>query len=149
MKRLSPSRRFVRAMLALFAIVLLGGGGVIYWKTSQSTRSTDNAYVGADIASIPTQLSGPVVAVPVPEGAYVRAGDPLFDVDPHPFQVALLEAEAKLAQAQQATRAGGSDVEAARAALARSEADADNVRAQARRAHDLVAAKFLSRQAED
>ena len=116
-----------KSLIAVTVLALLAGGGW-YWNAARKLRSTDNAYVNADIVQVASQVSGPVVAVHVKEGSFVHAGDALFDVDPAPFKVALLEAEAKLAQARQGTRADVLDVAAARAALARSEVDMRSVR---------------------
>ena len=139
---------FRRVAIGVVLLALAAAGGW-YWNAASKVRSTDNAYVNADIVQVASQVSGPVVAMHVKEGSFVHAGDALFDVDPAPFKVALLEAEAKLAQARQGTRADVLDVAAARAALARSEVDMNNARAQAVRTHGLVLSRFVSKQAED
>ncbi len=50
--------------------------------------------------SIKSQESGQVQAVHFKEGQDVRKGDPLFTIDPRPFEVALLSAQAQLARDQ-------------------------------------------------
>lgn len=47
-----------------------------------------------------SRVGGAVDAVSVPEGSLVRQGQPLFQIDPRPFQVALDTALAQLRQAQ-------------------------------------------------
>ncbi|WYX63156.1 efflux RND transporter periplasmic adaptor subunit [Achromobacter xylosoxidans] len=47
-----------------------------------------------------SRVGGTVDAVSVPEGSLVRQGQPLFQIDPRPFQVALDTALAQLRQAQ-------------------------------------------------
>ncbi|HZC38279.1 MAG TPA: HlyD family secretion protein, partial [Sphingomicrobium sp.] len=53
-----------------------------------------------DIVSVSAQVTGPVQQVFVRNGAHVKRGDVLFRIDPAPFQVALENAEAQLANAK-------------------------------------------------
>ncbi len=48
--------------------------------------------------SVKSRVMGQLVKVHFKEGQMVRQGQPLFDIDPRPYQVALKEAEAKLAR---------------------------------------------------
>ncbi|MBZ5527831.1 MAG: efflux RND transporter periplasmic adaptor subunit [Acidobacteriia bacterium] len=48
--------------------------------------------------SLKSQVTGPVVAVHFREGQDVRKGDPLFEIDRRPFEVALQQAQADLAR---------------------------------------------------
>jgi membrane fusion protein (multidrug efflux system) len=59
--------------------------------------STDNAYVGAQKVLITPDVAGKVINIFVREGQHVNAGDKLFEVDPIPYQLALTQAQAKLA----------------------------------------------------
>ena len=90
----------LRTMLMLIvpALLLLGGG--YYWLTSGASVSTDDAQVKQDIVSVSPQVNGQVVAVFVRNGARVKRGDLLFRIDPQPYQVALEQAEAQLANAR-------------------------------------------------
>ena len=47
-------------------------------------------------ASITSQATGPVIAVHFKEGQIVSKGDPLVDIDPRPYQAALLQAQGVL-----------------------------------------------------
>ena len=62
---------------------------------------TGEAY---NTASIVSQVNGPVLRVYFKEGQQVRKGDPLFLVDPAPYQAALAAAEANLARDQATER---------------------------------------------
>jgi membrane fusion protein (multidrug efflux system) len=72
--------------------------------SSAGTVSTDNAAIKQDIVAVSAQVSGPVIAVAVRDGTVVKAGEPLFRIDPAPYRVALEQAEAQLAAARLATR---------------------------------------------
>ena len=90
----------VGAFLAVAAALYLTGGRY---------AETDNAYVRARKLMVSTDVSGLVASVNVHEGQQVKKGDVLFTLNPKPFQIALDNANAALAQAVQ-------DAESTRAA---------------------------------
>ncbi|SRR5579883_676824 len=61
--------------------------------------STDDAYVNANIVQIAPRVTGKVVRLYVVNNQYVKKNDPLFDIDPEPFQLAVNSAQAELALA--------------------------------------------------
>jgi membrane fusion protein (multidrug efflux system) len=75
-------------------------GGGYYWLTSGKSVSTDDAQIKQDIVSVSAQVTGPVQQVFVRNGAQVKKGDILFQIDPAPFRVALENAQAQLAAAR-------------------------------------------------
>ena len=93
-----------RLFLLLIVPLLLLAGGAWLWWSGQGKVETDNAQVKQDITSVGAQVSGPIAEVFVKEGQQVRPGQLLFRIDPAPYRVALLQAEAQLAQAQLAER---------------------------------------------
>ncbi len=141
--------RPLKIIMAIALIVAIISGGGWYWDRASKFRSTENAYVNADVVQIASQLNGPVVAVYVHEGQLVQAGQALFDIDPEPYKVALAQARAKLAQADQGDRQDVTDVSANVAAVRLAQADLANAQAAALRKHSLVQQNFLARQAED
>jgi membrane fusion protein (multidrug efflux system) len=96
-RRKGSSKRFI-LMVVVPALAI--AGGLAWWVNGGRYVSTDNAYVGADKALITPYVTGPVVAVHVIEGQHVKAGDPLFDLDPAPYQTALSLAKGKLEAAK-------------------------------------------------
>ena len=120
----NATRRWLRPFLMLVvpALILLAGG--YYWIASGRYVSTDNAQVQQDIVGIAAQVGGPIVEVDVQENQRVKKGDVLFRIDPAPYRVALMQAEAQLAAArlqtsQLRTQASGtgSDITGAQANL--------------------------------
>ena len=90
-------RRFVLLVVIPALAVALG----LWWYLNGGRYiSTDNAYVGADKALITPYVTGPIVANHVKEGQHVKAGDPLFDIDPAPYKTALALAEGRLSAAK-------------------------------------------------
>jgi len=63
-------------------------------------ESTDNAYFQSGLGAVTANVSGPVVAIAVRDNQIVRRGDILFRIDPAPFQAAVDEAAAALADAR-------------------------------------------------
>lgn len=98
-----PGKARRLALMLLVPLLLLLGGGYLWWS-GQGKVETDNAQVKQDITSVGAQVSGPIAEVFVREGQQVRPGQLLFRIDPAPYRVALLQAEAQLAQAQLAER---------------------------------------------
>jgi len=96
-KRKRGFSRFV--MLVVIPLVALALG-FSWWLSSGRYVSTDNAYVGADKSLITPQVTGAIVAVHVVEGQKVKVGDPLFDIDPKPYEIALALAKGKLEAAK-------------------------------------------------
>jgi membrane fusion protein, multidrug efflux system len=85
-------------LLVLPALALLVGLG--FYLMGGRYISTDNAYVGAQKVLITPDVAGKVINVFVREGQQVKSGDPLFEIDPEPYRLALVQAQAKLATVQ-------------------------------------------------
>jgi len=124
-RRKITEKRSLRTIIMLIVPAILILGGIYYWVTSGGSVSTDDAQIKQDIVSVSPQVNGQVVEVFVRNGARVKRGDILFRIDPQPYQVALENAEAQLANAQlqthvlRTTAAGTSgDITGAQANLA-------------------------------
>ena len=102
--RVDGGRNWTRTILMLIVPALLIVGGVYYYVASGGSVSTDDAQIKQDIVSVSPQVNGQVVAVFVRNGAHAKRGDLLFRIDPQPFQVALEQAEAALANARLQTQ---------------------------------------------
>ncbi|MGH6737348.1 MAG: efflux RND transporter periplasmic adaptor subunit [Methyloceanibacter sp.] len=85
-------RRWVILGVLLAATVI---GVLGYWRYAELYPSTDNAYTGADIVRVAPQISGAVAHVYVKDDDKVASGDPLFDLDPAPYDAALRNARAQ------------------------------------------------------
>jgi membrane fusion protein (multidrug efflux system) len=118
-------RRWGRlALMAVVPLAILIGGG-IYWHGLQGKVSTDDAYVKQDKVSVTAEIGGKVQQVFVKTGQMVKAGDPLFKIDPEPFRIQLDQATAGIANAQanvtalsHDTALTGADIAAAREDIA-------------------------------
>ncbi len=76
-------------------------------KTVQATSRLLGQFAAVDTVELRAQVGGTLAAIAFKDGQTVRAGDPLFAIDPRPFQIRLDAAVAQLqtAQAKQALTA--------------------------------------------
>jgi membrane fusion protein (multidrug efflux system) len=96
-KKKRGTGRFV--MLVVIPLVALALG-FTWWLSSGRYVSTDNAYIGANKSLIAPQVTGSIAAAHVVEGQKVKVGDPLFDIDSKPYDIALALAKGKLEAAK-------------------------------------------------
>jgi membrane fusion protein, multidrug efflux system len=90
-----------RAFTIFFLVLLIAAGvGIYFWLQSRQFESTDDAEVEAHLNSISSRVDGSITAVYVDNNQIVKAGDPLVDLDPRDFQVALDQARAQVTQAR-------------------------------------------------
>src|SRR5215467_7817138 len=85
--------RLLIGLGGVIALSALAYGGYAYTVASRYV-STDNAYVGADVAQINSQVSGPIAQVAVSDTRTVHKGDVLVVIDPADAQIKLASAEA-------------------------------------------------------
>ena len=100
--------------VALFVLLAVTVGGVLlYWRHTEIYPSTDNAYTGANIVRVASQVTGPIAHVYVVDDDKVAAGDPLFDIDPTLYDAALRNARAQFDAAASAAGTAADDLKAA------------------------------------
>ena len=141
-----PRRRHIKWIVAAIVLIVAGVAGFRYWRESELYVSTDNAYVGANQAEIAAQVSGPVTQVYVRDQQRVKAGDPLFDIDRGPYEIALARAQAQLELARQQAQQQGAGIASAEALLAQRRSEAANARSNWVRNQELMKSGFLSPQ---
>lgn len=86
---------FIALILAIAAILFL-----IWNQFFNHSVTTDNAYVGAETASITSMVTGQVQQVLVSDTQNVKKGDVLLVIDPRDAEIAVAEAKAALIKAQ-------------------------------------------------
>ena len=140
-------------------IAIVGGGTYAYETLVASKHAvTDNAYVGADVAQVTSQIAAPVSAVLVQDTRQVHRGDVLVRLDDTDARIAVANAQANLASAirkvqglhatdfglgaQIAARAADQGKAAASAAAAQS--DLDKARIDLQRRQGLAATGAVS-----
>jgi membrane fusion protein (multidrug efflux system) len=96
-------------LIGLVLVVLIVSGYAV-WRHFSTRESTDDAQVSGHVSPIAPRVGGTVVAVLVADNQSVHVGDPLAQIDPHDYEIALARAQADLAAAQAAARAAGTNV---------------------------------------
>ncbi|MGA3130062.1 MAG: HlyD family secretion protein [Terracidiphilus sp.] len=92
-----PSRRRGIVIVAVVVAVLIALG--VWWRSTYS-EDTDDAQVNGHLIQVSARISGQVLKVFVDENKVVKAGDPIAELDPRDYQVAVENAEAALASAR-------------------------------------------------
>jgi membrane fusion protein (multidrug efflux system) len=134
--------------ILLVLLVLCAAGGVYYMLNIAGKETTDDARFDSYIVPISAKVSGYVKELNVKDNQVVKAGDPLLEINPVDYQIAVDKAQAALeaaeAQYQQATEnlaatkvSAPSSVDAAKAAVAAAQADLDNATKDAERNRKL------------
>jgi membrane fusion protein (multidrug efflux system) len=91
------SRRRGLIIVAILVVALVALG--IWWHSTFS-EDTDDAQVNGHLIQVSARVSGHVLKVDVEENQTVKAGDPIVELDPSDYQVAVENAEAALASAK-------------------------------------------------
>jgi multidrug resistance efflux pump len=127
---MDPVRKWTFIVFALSLVLL-----VLYLVADRATPFTTQAKVRAYVVPIAPQVSGKVVSVNVANDEIVAAGQPLFQIDPDNYQLAVEAAEASLQAALQSVDAGAANVgtaeanvDSAKANVWRTEQDAVRMR---------------------
>ncbi len=94
----NPTRK--TALIALTSLVVVAAlCWIAYeWLVASHYESTDNAYVQGNVIQITPQMGGTVIGILADDTDYVKAGQPLVNLDPADANVALDQAKANLAQ---------------------------------------------------
>jgi membrane fusion protein (multidrug efflux system) len=108
----------------LLTAALIGGGwyGYNWWTNGRFMVSTDDAYIGGDIAVIQPKVTGYVAKVNVVANQLVKAGDVLAVLDDGDYQNALQQAQAQIVTEQLSLQRIDAQIDGARASLAQAQA---------------------------
>lgn len=142
--------------VALMAGVAVIGILVILWAWhlgpfNTGVVSTDNAYVRGQITVLAPQVNGYVAKVPVKDFQYVKAGEPLVQIDDRIYRQKveqagsqLANAVAQLANAEQTQAQNRATLGARRASLVAAQAEQGRSQAELARVEELAAKGSVS-----
>lgn len=100
-----PQSRRRGILVAVVVVIVLVAAGI--WWRSTFSEDTDDAQVNGHLIQVSSRIAGQVLKVYVSENQLVKAGDPIADLDPKDFQVAVQNAEAALDSAKANAVAAG------------------------------------------
>jgi membrane fusion protein (multidrug efflux system) len=138
-------RRATSGLLLLVVVpaVALAGGAAVWLKGGRYVE-TDNAYIKADKVPVSAEVAGAIHEVLVIENQAVKAGDPLFRLNPAPFQVAVERAQARLAQVRADVAALRASYRGKQAEIALARTKLEFARRDQQRQADLAAKNFIA-----
>lgn len=147
--KISPphSASLRKRLLVAFALVvaLAALGALIWWFViGERYVSTDNAYVGADVAQITPQVGGMIAEVPVTDTTTVTRNQVLARIDPADARLAYEQAQANYGLALRHVSQYFANVQQASATVAARQADLQKATLDYQRRLMLIHAQAIS-----
>ncbi|WP_298533584.1 HlyD family secretion protein [uncultured Algibacter sp.] len=104
----SPIKLITRIVLIVSLLFF-----VWYILSERHTPYTDQARIKGLVTPVTSRVSGNIIDIRIKLHSQVKAGDTLFLIDPSPFEIAVLKAEANIDNAIQSVAASSSSVKSA------------------------------------
>ena len=102
---------------AIIVLILIVASLAWYFVSDRLTPYTSQARVQAFVVPVPAEVSGTVLKVHVKNNDEVQPGQPLFDIDPTQYKIALQRSRSDYESVRLSVGASSASVEAAKAAL--------------------------------
>jgi multidrug resistance efflux pump len=145
----TPSR--LTRIVSTLVLVLVAAGAAAWLYQSYIVRPwTRDGQVRALIVQITPQVAGNIVKMHVSDNQFVREGDPLLEIDPSQYQLAVQAAEIALEQQRQNVATLEAAVQSAEASVASAQATLDEAKKdseRARAAGRAVSAEYVDQMA--
>jgi len=136
-KEANPARSVQIGGLAVFLVIVLSL--TWYLLADRHTPYTNQARVEAYVVGVAPKVAGLVTRVSVKNNQLIDVGQPLFEIDPSQYQIALDKAKAGQETARNQVGAGDAAVEAARANLRAAQANLDRAEKDTSRQEKMYA----------
>ena len=142
----SPNARRNRGLLLLGAVVLLAGAAWFAWWYVHARWyvSTEDAYAGATIVQVTSEIAGTVRTVHPRETESVTAGQPLIEFDPADARLAVEAAVAELGATVRQVRGSYPQTGRLQAQISARETDLARARDDLRRRQSIAAGGAVS-----
>jgi membrane fusion protein (multidrug efflux system) len=129
----TPPNKRVLGVVAVIALVALGAGGRMWYRSSHFVE-TENAYVTGRVHPVSARVAGVVTRVLVDDNQIVKAGDVIAELDPADHRVRVEQIEAQIASVEQQIGQADAQVAQVRAQAAAAGAQIKQAEAQLLRA---------------
>jgi membrane fusion protein, multidrug efflux system len=97
-------------MFLIIGVVVLLVAGFFFWRYFTSYESTDDAQIDGHLNPVSPRITGHIQKLLVDDNQYVRAGQPVVQIDPRDYQVLVARAQADYDNAVAEARAAGVNV---------------------------------------
>ncbi|WP_353662010.1 HlyD family secretion protein [Hydrogenimonas sp. SS33] len=97
----------MKVLKLLLTLAILGAAGWFGWQKYEHYKAnpwTRDGQVRTQVIQITPRVSGMVTRIYVTDNQHVKAGDPLFDIDPSTYILKVRQAEARLKRAKEASK---------------------------------------------
>jgi membrane fusion protein (multidrug efflux system) len=125
----APPNRRMLVVVALIAVVAIGLGGRMWWR-SYSHVETENAYVAGHVHPVSARITGVVTKVLVEDNQLVKTGDVIAELDPADQKVKVEQIQAQIAAANQQVLQGDAQIAQVRAQASGAQAQVAQSEAQ-------------------
>lgn len=131
----SPGQASRRATFGLLGLIVC----LLCWYliADRLTPYSSQARIEAFIVPIAAEVSGQILKVHVRDNQDVSIGDPLFEIDPEPYDIALAKARSDYATVLSGVKANGEGIKSAQATLQAMRSSYDNASKDAERQERL------------
>jgi membrane fusion protein (multidrug efflux system) len=142
----TPDRKRRRGLLLLAAVVLLAGAAWFAWWYTHARWyvSTEDAYAGATVVQLTSEVAGTVRTIHPRETESVTAGQPLIELDPADARIAMDAAIADLGATVRQVRGAYPQTGRLQAQIAARETDLARARDDYRRRQSIAAGGAVS-----
>lgn len=131
--------------VGIIVLVMLGGALAWHIASDLMAPSTSSGSVAAFTSQISPRVAGQVAEVHVSDNQAVKAGDPLFTLDPAPFELTVRQAEVGYQQALLASDASLVSLATLEAQMAQAQSGFENQQTSTQRSQDLFDRGLVSR----
>jgi len=142
----TPNRKRRQGLLLLTAVVLLAGGTWFAWWYLHARWyvSTEDAYAGATVVQLTSEVAGTVRTIHPRETEFVTAGQPLIELDPADARIAMDAALADLGATVRQVRGAYPQTGRLQAQVTARETDLARARDDYRRRRSIAAGGAVS-----
>jgi membrane fusion protein (multidrug efflux system) len=142
----TPNQKRRRGLLLLAVVVLLAGSAWFAWWYLHARWyvSTEDAYAGATVVQVTSEVAGTVRTIHPRETEWVKAGQPLIELDPADARIAMDAALADLGATVRQVRGSYPQTGRLQAQIAARETDLARARDDYRRRQSIAAGGAVS-----
>jgi membrane fusion protein (multidrug efflux system) len=97
-------------MFLIIGVVVLLVAGFFLWRYFNSYQSTDDAQIDGHLNPVSARVGGHVLKLQVNDNDYVKAGQPLVQIDPRDYEVLVARAKADYDDAVATAKAAGVNI---------------------------------------